>query len=137
MICECGCGATIPDINKRGERARFKHGHNYRGQVGTREQRQVGYRALHQRIERRRGTASDYDCRVCGDQARTWALDHDSQTENLRVDDHTSMAGLVFSLDLDDYRPLCQRCNALEGSPRVAGMANRLLDMGRTSLVAA
>ena len=30
-LCECGCGTLIPEINKLGRPARFKHGHNSRG----------------------------------------------------------------------------------------------------------
>lgn len=30
-LCECGCGETIPIINKRGEHSRFKSGHHLRG----------------------------------------------------------------------------------------------------------
>ena len=31
--CECNCGELIPIINKRGEFARYKHGHNWRGKT--------------------------------------------------------------------------------------------------------
>jgi HNH endonuclease len=32
--CICGCGELIPEINKKGKPARFKHGHNHKGKYG-------------------------------------------------------------------------------------------------------
>ncbi len=30
LPCQCGCGGLIPSVNKKGQPARFKHGHNGR-----------------------------------------------------------------------------------------------------------
>jgi len=30
ILCHCGCGELLPELNKRGEISRFKHGHNSR-----------------------------------------------------------------------------------------------------------
>jgi HNH endonuclease len=34
-LCECGCGSIIPTINKKRQKARFKHGHNSRILIGS------------------------------------------------------------------------------------------------------
>lgn len=34
ISCKCGCEELISAINKRGEQARYKHGHNARGKTG-------------------------------------------------------------------------------------------------------
>ena len=36
-LCECGCGTSIPNINKKGKSAKFVHGHNNRGIVWPKE----------------------------------------------------------------------------------------------------
>ena len=34
-FCDCGCGNTIPEINKKGKNAKFVKGHNMRGKFGS------------------------------------------------------------------------------------------------------
>ena len=34
VLCECGCGTEIPNINKMGKAAHFKHGHNSYLRIG-------------------------------------------------------------------------------------------------------
>ena len=50
--CACGCGALIPAVNKNGQPARYKHGHNRRKHPGPTDS-----------SGRRLGTTRCYECR--------------------------------------------------------------------------
>ena len=84
------------------------HGPQYRGD-------RIGYQQAHSRVRYERGRAAGFACTECGNPAKDWALHHDAPAENLRVDQHTVLAGKVFSLDTNDYSPKCASCNKKDG----------------------
>jgi hypothetical protein len=55
------------------------------------------YSAVHQRLIRARGLASEHACAECGGQAADWAFDNGDPRG--------------FSEDLDRYSPLCRSCH--------------------------
>jgi len=67
-----------------------------------------GYTALHMKIGKDRGAASNYECAHCGGRAAHWAYDHLDPDERIGKD-HGRM--LPYSLDLDHYMPLCLSCH--------------------------
>jgi len=64
----------------------------------------VGYRALHSRIARELGKASDHYCR-CGARASQWAYDHRDSHE--LVDPRCG----PYSLNLARYSAMCRSCH--------------------------
>ena len=64
----------------------------------------VGYRALHSRIKRSKGSAAEYQCVDCGKQAKHWSYDHLSDSEKQAPQG-------VYSTDLDRYEPRCVACH--------------------------
>lgn len=66
------------------------------------------YGAIHMRLTRQRGPASNHPCALCGRTARDWAYDHNDQNEIT-----TEWYGytVAYSTDLDHYRPLCKPCH--------------------------
>lgn len=60
----------------------------------------VGYRAAHLRVEQLKGKAATHNC-VCGKPAQEWALDP------LATHTHKDEQGRVWSLNIDDYMPMC------------------------------
>lgn len=66
---------------------------------------QVGYGAALARLRNARGKASDYPCRDCSAPAFRWVLVGQATREDSR--------GRTYSLDHDDYAPLCARCHRI------------------------
>jgi len=64
----------------------------------------VTNRAMHQRIKKIKGSASEYACASCGVPADHWSYDHADP------DEKKSAAG-PYSLDVEHYRPLCVTCH--------------------------
>lgn len=70
------------------------------------------YGAVHKRLLYERGRASEHPCTSCGQQAAHWAydgLDPDEMTNPPGWRDREE--GLVFSMDLDHYQPMCAKCH--------------------------
>lgn len=65
----------------------------------------AGFATAHDRIRAERGKASDCDCVSCGRPARDWALRHDAEQTKV------ARNGRVYSLNVDDYMPMCRRCH--------------------------
>jgi hypothetical protein len=64
------------------------------------------YSAVHERLRRHRGRASEHPCEFCGDQAGFWAYDHlDPDPQHHRT------LGCPYSLDILHYVPLCGSCH--------------------------
>jgi hypothetical protein len=65
----------------------------------------VSYYAVHARLHRRYGPATAHPCRMCSAPACDWAYDHGDPNEQRGED------GLVYSLDLTRYMPVCRPCH--------------------------
>ena len=61
------------------------------------------YKAVHLRLRRERGRAREHSC-ACGKQAEHWAH---VRGENEICDD----LGRLYSVDLQDYSPMCRSCH--------------------------
>lgn len=59
---------------------------------------EAGYHAVHARLRKERGKAREHLC-ACGKQAKHWAYKHGSGN------------GLKYSLDMNDYEPMCVSCH--------------------------
>jgi hypothetical protein len=70
---------------------------------------QAGYHAVHDRLRRRRGKASDHACVGCGEKARDWAYDYTCPDEAVWLE-----RNLVYSHDVDRYQPMCTSCHRLQ-----------------------
>lgn len=69
---------------------------------------EVGYAGAHGRVSAQRGSASQYPCSVCDEQAEEWSYDHldeDQKYESI----HTSQ--VPYSLDPSHYLPMCVPCH--------------------------
>jgi hypothetical protein len=73
----------------------------------------VGYNAIHQRLKRDRGPASEQWCTDCGGPAMDWAYDHLDPDELMGKDG-------PYSLDLAHYRARCRRCHQAEDRAQTA-----------------
>lgn len=69
----------------------------------------ASYRAVHKRLKRRRGFATDFDCVDCGEPATDWSYLHGAPDERIGDDGRGKM--LAYSLDLDYYAPRCKVCH--------------------------
>lgn len=92
----------------------------------------VGYAAVHRRLQVQRGSASALDCVQCGAAAQGWAYQHTAPDE--RVCD---VRNLPFSTDLSHYEAMCLPChNQLDAthgwnSPAPRGGVSRVAKTGR------
>lgn len=84
-----------------------KHGTRFRryGNTTGKPRRVVEYRAMHSRIQRARGKASEYACIDCGGTATQWAYRGDCPDERL------SRHGFRYSLNEWAYDPRCEPCH--------------------------
>ncbi|WP_186814193.1 hypothetical protein [Pseudonocardia asaccharolytica] len=69
---------------------------------------EASYSLLHQRIARERGKACESPCVTCGSKAADWAYDYTDPKP--KTDERT---GLLYSLDVARYRPMCKSCHKL------------------------
>ena len=64
------------------------------------------YRTVHNRLQAKRGKATDYPCVACGQPARDWSY---------------KLGGggrMPYSANLDDYEPRCRSCHWKLDKPR-------------------
>jgi hypothetical protein len=64
------------------------------------------FSAIHQRLRKIRGLATNYACVDCGKPAQHWSYDHACPDER-----RDFKLGLPFSIDLDHYQPRCVPCH--------------------------
>jgi hypothetical protein len=69
-----------------------------------------GYAAAHARIKTERGLPSQHRCAHCGRGAQDWALIA-GKGQSRRGKQRRPSTEFVYSLDPDDYIPLCHRCH--------------------------
>ena len=77
-----------------------------RTQVHRKLQKVVGYAAAHQRVLRKYGKASEYDCEHCPRPAAVWTLMR--QAKDVWQDHHGR-----YSHNVCEYIPLCRSCHKL------------------------
>lgn len=68
------------------------------------------YAAMHLRLNRDRGPASDFACAHCGGAAADWAYDH-CDPEELMGFARPGKAAVPYSADQAHYVPLCRSCH--------------------------
>jgi hypothetical protein len=68
----------------------------------------VTYIAVHARLRKMRGKASEYQC-PCGRQAQDWSYNNDDPNELISLSKHSF--GMRYSTDLDRYEALCKPCH--------------------------
>jgi len=73
------------------------------------------YRAMHQRVKKLRGKASDYACVDCGQNAAQWSYDHSDESQ---IDGHPG----PYSIDANRYRPMCVKCHKGFDMARIMGL---------------
>lgn len=73
----------------------------------------VSYEAAHYRIRGELGSARLQIC-ACGEQANEWAFQHDPVGEVFE-----SPEGKPYSLNFEDYKPMCHSCHAKMDKNRV------------------
>lgn len=66
----------------------------------------VGYPAVHARLRRLQGPASDHTCITCGSAAEEWAYQHTAPDERI-----SEATGLPYTTDLAHYAPMCLSCH--------------------------
>jgi hypothetical protein len=93
------------------ERKDWNH-HGYFVEVPT-------YASMHQRIYRKRGKASTYTCINCGTTAAEWACIRNKTVEGT----HCGIK-VRWSINVDDYDPMCSRCHARLDAQAIAGEAH-------------
>lgn len=76
----------------------------------------LGYFGAHERIQRRRGPAKNYECVDCGGRAQHWSYNHSDPDEKFEPLDTGGFA--VFSLDTSRYDPRCVKCHGRFDSER-------------------
>lgn len=94
----CGTTAEVP-------RPSLSDHHNWGGD-------DVKCAAVHARLRRTFGPASDYTC-GCGEPAVDWAYDHGCPNERIEIMTKTGgrQVSVPFSTDLDRYEPMCRTCH--------------------------
>ena len=103
---------TVDDCTKptRTRTATLCEMHYFRlRRTGTTDDRLPGmaYKTVHANLLKQRGPAAAHICshHSCNRQAYAWAFDWLSNPEYPRRDQNT---GMIYTLNLDDYIPLCQ-----------------------------
>lgn len=94
---------------------------------GAARREHVGYQAAHDRNEERHGLAGRYRCELCRHRAAHWALPPSLASE---VCPDT---GLRYSLEPEDYMPLCRSCHSSLDrlNPPLPGLDPLPLEFGR------
>lgn len=87
----------------------------------------VGYQGTHSRNVARFGPAESYHCELCPHQAAEWALPPSLAAEVCPV------TGLRYSLEPEDYMPLCASCHRRldRSNPAVPGVVPLPLEVQR------
>lgn len=69
----------------------------------------ASYSTAHSRVRRQRGPAKDQACDICGGPANAWAYDY--ADPDARIAGPGDAEGSPYSLDVNHYLPLCNRCH--------------------------
>jgi hypothetical protein len=74
----------------------------------------TAYPAVHQRMRRVRGSASEHACVECGATAAAWAYDKSDPHELTAV---VQGRRVTYSADIGRYEPMCTACHKLRDQP--------------------
>jgi len=66
------------------------------------------YGAVHKRLERERGRASEHLCAACGNRAQEWSYDGGDPNELTEV---LEKRPIKYTTDLERYSPRCRKCH--------------------------
>jgi hypothetical protein len=88
----------------------FRRGGDVSARIYRPRVEDVGYGAVHARMQRDLGPASRYQCRHCFGPALQWACDYEDPDERV---DNLCHAGLRYSVNSAHYIPLCASCHKL------------------------
>lgn len=118
MICSIdGCDKPVKKNKRRGwcrmHLGRWeRHGDPLVVKVATGPRLKDGiptYSAIHYRLDRKHGRASEHLCTDCGAPAQDWSYDGTDPNE---VHGRAGGSVLAYSLDLDRYVPRCRPCHS-------------------------
>lgn len=115
--CECGIEKVVARINLTS--GATKSCGCLRREWGVQSMRQnrrnrdepvehPSYQALHDRLRRYRGRASEHTCVGCGGQAQDWAYDHSDPGQLVTK---VGKKQIAYSTDLSRYQPMCRSCH--------------------------
>ena len=82
------------------------------------------YQAVHARLRKARGSASEYRCQHCPNPATQWAYNHKDPDELIGTYDQTGRL-TTYSFNPDHYLPLCKACHATLDKPPPRSKASR------------
>lgn len=81
-----------------------------RHERGNPRQEVPGYNAMHQRIKKAKGPASEYICVDCGDPATAWSYDHKDGGQYWQVIPGCTEP-VPYSIHMEHYQPRCASCH--------------------------
>lgn len=135
-LCECGCGQEIPQINRKHQHARFKHGHNavvlcgdksanWKGGITTRR----GYRYIYKPDHHRAGKSGyiheavlvleqklGRPLQVFEEPHHVNKIHSDNRPENIELVTHENHTRIHRTLDMSDR--VCVDCDSRNTSMR-------------------
>lgn len=86
------------------------------------------YRAVHKRVQRLRGRASNHPCGNCGKAAEEWAYDHSDPAPLTGATGGRRSTAAEYSADPARYVPLCKPCHSRRD--RRAALERLLTELG-------
>jgi hypothetical protein len=107
--CQCSCG-NIVNVTKHS----LKSGHTVScgcvsELLGFKGKPVITYKSMHNRVSRKRGSASNYLCVDCKNQADEWSYNHLDANELHGFTGRGIYA--AYSLDPANYDPRCKPCH--------------------------
>jgi len=125
-VCENpGCPRDgEPYMGRKGQQFCSRRCHPGRPRVDV-----PSYHGIHHRVARLRGSAGQFPCVDCGNQAREWSYDGEDPDERI-VPEGDEPAGARYSLDPEHYEPRCVKCH------RVYDIDNRATVVGERTFSA-
>lgn len=107
-ICLCDCGVTKSIRAFTLTSGSTKSCGDFR--VHSRRDLKGTYTSVHTRLNTDIGPANNFDCIVCGNQAKHWAYDHKDPDE---VWQQERQYLVPFSTKQEHYQPMCVPCHKL------------------------
>ena len=112
--CECDCGKVFDTYGTHLRSGVTKTCGHWRAEPDT-----DSYNAVHLRIHRTKGKASDHLCADCGAQATAWAYNRSGVAESTSI---RAGYACVYSTDESQYDPCCGRCHYVRDHPAIRAL---------------